>query len=42
MSVVPTAPNYAGRTYEDYLAANPQAAQPQAAQAPAASAPQKN
>lgn len=26
MSVVPTAPNYAGRTYEDYLAANPQAA----------------
>ena len=34
MSVVPTAPNYAGRTYEDYLAANPQAnpAAPQAAQ----------
>jgi hypothetical protein len=26
MSEVPTAPNYAGRTYEDYLAANPQAA----------------
>ena len=37
MSVVPTAPNYAGRTYEDYLAANPQTAQPQAAnQAPQA------
>jgi hypothetical protein len=30
MSEVPTAPNYAGRTYQDYLAANPQAA-PQAA-----------
>jgi hypothetical protein len=29
---VPTTPNYAGRTYQDYLAANPQAAQPQAAQ----------
>jgi hypothetical protein len=36
MSVVPTAPNYAGRTYEDYLAANPQAANPPA------QAPQKN
>ncbi len=24
MSVVPTTPDYAGRTYEDYLAANPQ------------------
>jgi hypothetical protein len=31
MSVVPTAPNYAGRTYEDYLAANGQAVSPQAA-----------
>ena len=41
MSVVPTAPNYAGRTYEDYLAANPQSAQPQAAN-PAPQAPQKN
>jgi hypothetical protein len=28
MSVVPTVPNYAGRTYEDYIAANPQAATP--------------
>jgi hypothetical protein len=28
MSAVPTTPNYAGRTYEDYLAANSQAAQP--------------
>jgi hypothetical protein len=35
MAVVPTNPNYAGRTYEDYLAANPQAAQQQPA-------PQKN
>jgi hypothetical protein len=26
---VPTSPNYAGRTYKDYLAANPQAAPPQ-------------
>jgi hypothetical protein len=42
MAVVPTVPNYAGRTYEDYLAANPQAAQPQAAQAPADRGPQKN
>jgi hypothetical protein len=42
MSVVPTTPNYAGRTYEDYLAANPQAAQPQASTPPAATAPQKN
>jgi len=41
MSVVPTAPNYAGRTYEDYLAANPQVAQPQAAN-PAPAAPQGN
>jgi hypothetical protein len=40
MSVVPTAPNYAGRTYEDYLAANPQSAPPQAANPP--TAPQKN
>jgi hypothetical protein len=31
MSEVPTAPNYAGRTYQDYLAANPQAAPSQAA-----------
>ena len=31
MSVVPTSPDYAGRTYEDYLANNPQLAQPQAA-----------
>ncbi|MFZ3309907.1 MAG: hypothetical protein WA280_11130 [Xanthobacteraceae bacterium] len=38
MSAVPTAPNYAGRTYEDYLAANPQAAPSQAA----LPAPQKN
>ena len=36
MTVVPTAPNYAGRTYDDYLAANPQAANP------APQAPQKN
>jgi hypothetical protein len=41
MSVVPTAPNYAGRTYEDYLAANPQSAQPQAANPPP-QATQKN
>lgn len=41
MSVVPTAPNYAGRTYEDYLAANPQAVPPQAAN-PAPQAPQGN
>jgi|HubBroStandDraft_2_1064218.scaffolds.fasta_scaffold143034_2 hypothetical protein len=41
MSVVPTAPNYAGRTYEDYLAANPQSAQPQASN-PAPQAPQGN
>ncbi|MGC1780530.1 MAG: hypothetical protein WBB34_21555 [Xanthobacteraceae bacterium] len=41
MSVVPTAPNYAGRTYEDYLAANPQVAPSQAA-IPAPQAPQKN
>ena len=32
MSEVPTAPDYAGRTYQDYLAANPQAASPQAAE----------
>ncbi|MGA7790540.1 MAG: hypothetical protein WCA56_20525, partial [Xanthobacteraceae bacterium] len=42
MSVVPTNPNYAGRTYDDYLAANPQAAQPQAANPQAPSAPQRN
>jgi hypothetical protein len=42
MSVVPTAPNFAGRTYEDYLAANPQAAQPQAANSPAPQTSQKN
>ena len=41
MSVVPTTPDYAGRTYEDYLAANPQLAQPQAS-APQPAAPQKN
>ncbi len=35
---VPTTPNYAGKTYEDYLAANPQSAQPQAS----APAPQAN
>ena len=28
MTVVPTTPSYAGRTYDDYLAANPQAANP--------------
>lgn len=42
---VPTTPNYAGRTYQDYLAANPQAAQPQAASQPAQQtppAPQQN
>ena len=27
---VPTTPNYAGKTYDDYLAANPQSGQPQA------------
>jgi hypothetical protein len=34
MTVVPTTPNYAGKTYDDYLAANPQAANsvPQGAQ----------
>jgi hypothetical protein len=37
ISQVPTKPNYAGRTYEDYLAANPQLA-PQAA----APGPQQN
>ena len=41
MSVVPTTPDYAGRTYEDYLAANPQLAQPQAS-APQPQATQKN
>jgi hypothetical protein len=42
---VPTTPNYAGRTYQQYLAANPQAAQPQASSQPAQpspSAPQQN
>jgi hypothetical protein len=35
MDQVPTTPNYAGHTYQDYLAANPQLAQPQASsQAP--------
>jgi hypothetical protein len=38
---VPTTPDYAGRTYEDYLAANPQLSQPQAA-APQPQATQKN
>jgi hypothetical protein len=42
MSVVPTTPDYAGRTYEDYLAANPQLAQPQASVPQALAAPQKN
>jgi hypothetical protein len=42
ISVVPTAPNYAGRTYEDYLAANPQAANPQAANPAAPQAAQRN
>jgi len=37
ISQVPTQPNYAGRTYEQYLAANPQL-QPQAA----APGPQQN
>jgi hypothetical protein len=41
MSVVPIVPNYAGRTYEDYLAANPQVAPPQAANQ-AAQTPQGN
>jgi hypothetical protein len=47
MSEVPTAPNYAGRTYQDYLAAYPQAA-PQAAEVqpeqsqPAPGGPQSN
>jgi len=39
MSAVPTAPNYAGRTYDDYLAANPQLTNPQAANQ---QAPQRN
>jgi hypothetical protein len=42
---VPTTPNYAGRTYQDYLAANPQGDQSQtASQAPqqAPSAPKQN
>jgi hypothetical protein len=34
MTVVPTTPNYAGRTYDDYLAANPQATNPATAPAP--------
>jgi len=42
MSVVPTTPDYAGRTYEDYLAANPQLAQPQASVPQAPAAQQKN
>jgi hypothetical protein len=42
MSVVPTAPNYAGRTYEDYLAANGQSSAPQAAAPQTPAAPQKN
>jgi hypothetical protein len=41
MSQVPTTPDYAGRTYQDYLAANPQAAQPQAATQPPAQAGQQ-
>ena len=35
---VPTAPNYAGKTYDEYLAANPQNANPQAS----AQGPQQN
>ncbi len=35
---VPTTPNYAGKTYEDYVAANPQNAAPQAS----TQAPQQN
>jgi hypothetical protein len=43
MSQVPTTPNYAGRTYPDYLAANPQFAPQAASQAPATStAPKQN
>jgi hypothetical protein len=41
----PTPSNYAGRTYDDYLAANAQAAQPQTSSQPpqqAPAAPQKN
>lgn len=38
ISEVPTAPNYAGKTYDDYLAANPQNANPQAS----AQSPQQN
>ena len=38
ISEVPTTPNYAGRTYEQYLAANPQNANPQAS----AQSPQQN
>ncbi|HLH10626.1 MAG TPA: hypothetical protein VKV77_01965 [Methylovirgula sp.] len=39
---VPTAPNYAGRTFADYLAANPQAAAQFEAAAQAAQAAKKN
>ena len=38
ISEVPTTPNYAGKTYDDYLAANPQNANPQAS----AEGPQQN
>jgi len=34
MSAVPTTPNFAGRTYDDYLAANSQASNPAAPQTP--------
>ena len=39
ISEVPTAPNYAGRTFGDYLAANPQLTQPQAANTQPQAAP---
>ncbi|MGH6670421.1 MAG: hypothetical protein ACRECV_00410 [Xanthobacteraceae bacterium] len=45
ISQVPTTPNYAGRTYQEYLASNPQTMQPQASvQAPQAtpSGPRQN
>ncbi len=38
ISEVPTTPNYAGKTYDDYLAANPQNANPEAS----AQGPQQN
>jgi hypothetical protein len=42
ISEVPTVPNYAGRTYQDYLAANPQLARPlTSTQTPEQSHPEK-